>query len=72
MKLICFFVPRFRNTTKKAFLAYAIQLMHQHWQLFTHHHVAEATEAVEATIIYRRNTGIVFNSSSNESNEGAH
>jgi hypothetical protein len=40
--------------------------MHQHQQLFTHHHVAKV---VEAATTYRRNMGIVFNSFSNE---GAH
>jgi hypothetical protein len=59
-----FFVPRLQNTTKEAFVVDAIQLTHQHRQLFTHHHVVEVVEAITT---YRRNMGIVSDSSSNES-----
>jgi hypothetical protein len=66
MKLICFFIPRFRNTIKEAFVANVIWFMFQHRQLFTHHHEAKAIEVVAT---YKKNMGIVSNSSSSE---GAH
>jgi hypothetical protein len=54
---------RLRSTTKETFVANAIRLVLEHYQLFTHHHAAKA---VEATAKYRTNMGILSSSSSSE------
>jgi hypothetical protein len=58
-----FFCVRFWGTTKEAFIAYAIQLVLEHHQLFTHH---DATKVVKTTAKYHTNMGITSNSSSEE------
>jgi hypothetical protein len=54
---------RLWGTTNEAFVANAIQLTLEHYQLFIHHHVAKVIEVVPK---YCTNMGIPFNSSSLE------
>jgi hypothetical protein len=58
-----FFRVRFRGTTKEAFVTYAIKLVLEDCQLFSHHH---ATKVIKIITKYHTIMGIPSNSSSLE------